>query len=799
MVKRADLLLISALCCSAPAFASGGKVDIDMAAAPVAEAVRELGRQARVSIAYRDPRIARMKLRAVRGRYTVEEALDRMLAGKNARARRVAPSSYLIEPLPERRPARPRPVSHAPAPAPSPEIVVTATKRDVPLDFYPGSAQVVDGDRLTFADGRFGTDAIATRVASVTSTHLGPGRNKLFIRGIADSSFVGPTQATVGQYWGNSRITYSAPDPSLRLYDVESIEVLEGPQGTLYGAGSLGGVVRVVPKAPDLSNMGGHIWGGAQAVQDGKPGIDGGTIVNIPIVEDRLAFRGLVFGSAEGGYINDRRRGLRDINKVDTFGVRGALRFQPNETLTVDLSALGQRIDGRDSQYADRAEDGLSRSSAIAQPYRNDYWLADLVVRKQWGDIELTTSFGYARQRVSEQYEGLELDDPEHTLLRPSADALPAPFRQANRIEMLMGEMRLARQGPEGTGWLAGVSLLRNTANIRRNMGRFGYDPAALTGVENRADEATLYGEYSIAPAKPVSITLGGRLTHSRISGHSQDVSLATALRHDPLAANTRRETRFLPSIALSYRPGDELTLFARYQEGFRPGGIAVRQDFIQRFDGDRVGTSEVGARYQFGDFKSSVTLSWTDWKNIQADIVDGFGFPTTMNIGDGRVLSLGWTASWQVTANLELEAALYGNDSRVSEPAFSVLPVIETRIIDGSRLPNVADISGRMAFNYIDRLSDRETLDLSGALRFIGESSLGVGPILGRPQGDYVDVSLEARIGNDRRGLSLAITNLTNTRSNRFALGSPFLIRDADHITPLQPRSVRLGFDMSF
>ncbi|WP_163278767.1 Plug domain-containing protein, partial [Enterobacter hormaechei] len=74
------------------------------------------------------------------------------------------------------------------------------------------------------------------RVASLASTHLGPGRNKLFIRGIADSSFVGPTQATVGQYWGNSRITYSAPDPDLKLYDIGRVEVLEGPQGTLYGA-----------------------------------------------------------------------------------------------------------------------------------------------------------------------------------------------------------------------------------------------------------------------------------------------------------------------------------------------------------------------------------------------------------------------------------------------------------------------------------------------------------------------------------------------------------------------------------
>src|SRR3546814_3098560 len=92
-------------------------------------------------------------------------------------------------------------------------------------------------------------------MASLSSTHLGAGRNKLFIRGIADSSFTGPTQATVGQYLGDIRLSYNAPDPDLRLYDVDNVEVLEGPQGTLYGAGSLGGIIRVVPNAPNPDAM----------------------------------------------------------------------------------------------------------------------------------------------------------------------------------------------------------------------------------------------------------------------------------------------------------------------------------------------------------------------------------------------------------------------------------------------------------------------------------------------------------------------------------------------------------------
>jgi hypothetical protein len=142
-----------------------------------------------------------------------------MLSGTMIRARRIAPATYLIERV-TRQPvvAKPAsPVAAAPpaieqAPPPE-EIVVTATKRDIPIGSYPGGVQIVEGSELSAAESLRGTEAIEARVASVASTHLGPGRNKLFIRGIADSSFVGPTQATVGQYWGNSRITYSAPDP----------------------------------------------------------------------------------------------------------------------------------------------------------------------------------------------------------------------------------------------------------------------------------------------------------------------------------------------------------------------------------------------------------------------------------------------------------------------------------------------------------------------------------------------------------------------------------------------------------
>ena len=823
MVRALSFLPVAAALIAAPAYARDEAVQVDVAAGRLDSAARALAEQTGISIGFSDPGYGALKGGAVKGRMTVQRALAQLLRKTDLRARQVATATYRIEPAPKvefgpRKPAaaRPAPVrAHLPAAAlpPPREIVVTATKRDIPLGAYPGGIQIIDGSELSPADGARGSAAIEARLASVVTTHLGPGRNKLFIRGIADSSFVGPTQATVGQYWGNSRITYSAPDPSLRLYDVRSVEVLEGPQGTLYGAGSLGGVVRVVPREPDLDQVGGAAWGGAQAVQDGQPGVDGGAIFNLPLVEGKLGLRALAFGAIEGGYIDDTGRGLRDVNDVRTLGGRVALRFDPGNDWTVDLSAVGQKIDGDDSQYAERESGGLKRESTIAQPYRNDFWLADLILRKRWGSLELTTSLGYTRQYVFEQFEGAELAQPNDPAMAPAFNASIARYTQKNRVEMLTAETRLARMSKDGKGWLIGLSLLSNEARVNRDM-EGAVIGAPLTGVRNKVREATLYGEGTVELFPRFTITLGGRLTHSSLTGDSEDVLPLYALSRYPEASKARKETRVLPSAALAYRPTDELTLFARYQQGFRPGGISVRREFIQRYKGDRVSTFEGGARYRDARLEVDASASWSKWRNIQADMIDGFGFPTTLNVGDGRVLSLGVASRWRPVTGLELDAAIYFNDSKVSDPSELALSIgratmativgapeadVSFAASDFRQLPNIADISGRFGVSYTTALSDTADLRARGYLRYVGKSTLGVGPILGQLQGNYVDTGLEVRVGNARRGISLTLTNLLNSRGNRFAVGSPFLLRDRNQITPLQPRTVRLGFDMSF
>nr|WP_286207662.1 TonB-dependent receptor [Hephaestia sp. MAHUQ-44] len=764
-------------------------------------AIIAIGRQTGTSIGLRDPSLAPLRVHPVKGDLSAAEALAVLLADTGARARRIAADTFLIERVAITRRAPAIVPRAAPAEPPPPEeIVVTASKRDTPLAQFPGTASVIDGAVFSLAEAGLGTDSIANRVASLTSTHLGPGRNKLFIRGVADSSFTGPTQSTVGQYWGNARLTYSAPDPNLKLYDVASVEVLEGPQGTLYGAGSLGGIIRIEPMPPDLYDAGGGAWAAGQITQHGSPGGEAGTVLNVPIVQGSAAFRGLLYGGVDGGYIDDRQRDKNDVNRVRTLGARGAVRVAVSPDWTIDLSGTFQSIKGDDAQYADRAGDGLSRASAVAQPFRNDYLLGDVTVRGMIGDVRLVSATSLSDQYVTETFDA-------------TTGNTPRAFSQTSKIRMITSETRASQRGADGSGWLVGVSLLHNSTRLTREIGTMAM-LAPATGVRNRVDEGTLFGEATIVPLPRLAISAGGRVTYSWLSGTAEDVSALYAFRFDAEARASRGEWRALPSVSLRYTPVDDVMVYARYEEGYRPGGLSIASDFIQRFRGDRIGTAEIGIRYggaADGDIEIGASLAATRWHDIQADLIDGIGFPTTANIGDGRIHSAGINATWRVVPALKLDASVYLNDSKVTAPAPELIAAFmrplngialdsataASRIADS--LPNIAGVSARIGADYGAEIGNGLLLRVSGYARYVGKSRLGIGPRLDQPQGDLLDTGIEMRLGGANHAVSLGITNLFDTRGNRFALGSPFLIGRGDYITPLRPRTVRLGLELGF
>jgi outer membrane receptor protein involved in Fe transport len=251
----------------------------------------------------------------------------------------------------------------------------------------------------------------------------------------------------------------------------------------------------------------------------------------------------------------------------------------------------------------------------------------------------------------------------------------------------------------------------------------------------------------------------------------------------------------FLPAAALSAKPRPEILLFLRYQEAYRPGGLAIRSTSVQQFRNDRVRAAEAGLRYGaagISSFDAALSLVYTHWSDVQADVVDPAGAPSTRNIGNGRIYTADVSVGWRPLPNLSLETAAVFNDSRViySEP--NIVGVLR------SPLPNVARVNARVGAEYRASLASVD-FHFWSAGRYVGRSRLGVGSILGETQGGWLDVSLGARAETGRHAFALFLDNLLDQAGNRFALGSPYQLRDQRQITPLRPRTVRIGWEISF
>jgi outer membrane receptor protein involved in Fe transport len=519
---------------------------------------------------------------------------------------------------------------------------------------------------------------------------------------------------------------------------------------------------------------------GGSLTQHGAAGGDANAMLNLPVLDDRAALRVTVDASTIGGYIDKPALGRTNVNRTNILGGRGTLRFALAPDWTIDVVGLAQSNRALDSQYADRDGPPLTRAAAVPEGSNANYRQGQVVISGRLGTVHFRSTTGATWQNLEERYDATLPGGPARL------------FVQTNDTAMIASETRLWQPFDDAFGWLAGVSYTHNRMLLRRKLGGTDFQ-ATTTGVRNTIDEITAYGEASWRLLDGLVATAGGRITRSRLGGEGEDIAPAVAVALAAVTAS-RTETTFLPSASLLAEVAQDTSLYVRYQESFRPGGLAVQGDFVRRFRNDRAATFEVGARHGHpgtGPFDLAASFSYTRWNHIQADFIDLSGLPSTANIGDGRVWSASLSGGVELMPGLRLNGGVTVNDSHIDEP---VLPALART----TQVPNIAAFAGRAGFVYDRTVAGDLDLTAEGWVSYVGRSRLGIGPELGELQGDYLDSGLTVRLGRGARGVSLTVTNLADAKGNRFALGTPFAV-GRDQITPLQPRTVRLGFDAAF
>ena len=703
------------------------------------------------------------------------EALRLLLDGTGWRAVSVGSGVWRIERLPAH-PIVPRtPAARRPLPLPPvPDIVVTGMKRRELFANTAASLAVLDTDRLAMLGDAPDTGSVASALTGLTVTNLGSGRDRLFIRGVADSPFDGFGQSSVSVQVAEARATYDAPDPDLRLVDMAQVELLKGPQGPLYGTGALGGVFRLVPARPDPGKFAGSLTVGTTFTKSGGAAGDVEAVVNAPILAGDLAVRAVGYRIGQGGWIDSG--GPREVNHGQTSGLRVGVRARPG-AWTIDVLGLGQSSSVADSQYVE-GSDTLTRAPRIAEPQDTDFSLASLTATGPLNSMTLTAVASTARQELQATYDA-------------SAGAMtlggtaPAAYKDDRHYSVSTAELRLAgRLGP--LDMLAGVSWLGASTDASGTLSDTQGTHAVLT-VSRKISETALFGEMTIRATHKLSGTVGLRLFRSAIDDERSQGDSNVAAIHAVMRAS--------PSVTISWQPGERFLVFARYASALRPGGVqppASTGGTAMNYQADELQSAELGVRWHSpAGFSVDGALFASTWGHVQADYLGSDGLVTTRNAGDANNEGLDLTLSWQPHGRWSLSLGVLAQHARITTSA-------QTTMLPDRRLPIVPDLAAHSEASYrfaVRRWDMRATLRAS----YIGETRLSFDPGLDRENEPVTNVA--AALSASRSGWTVrgGVDNLLDSRADSFAFGNPFSVLANDQHTPVRPRTITLSLRRSW
>lgn len=744
--------------------ASEPLTSVDVRSSPALQGVHSIAEQTGIDVVVSTP-LGSRRLPALRGRMTPEAALGRWLAPAQARADRIGPGLYRIVAASPGR-AAVSADSRLTEPVAVADVVVRARPARSPLDGAEGRVRLPP-EALDLQTGRHAAAALSDLASTVDSTRQGSGRNKLFIRGVSDSAFSGPLQSTVGVYLGDFRIGAGAPHPDLALVDIQGVEVFEGPQSARFGTGSIGGVVRLIPTPPDPGATEGSLATGVQATRDGAAGFDASGVINAPI-DDKTAWRVAAYSLRDGGGYG----GAQADEAVSTIGLRASL-IRRGEAWTVTGMIAVQDIQADDSR--NRPLDEGAPTRRIAEPYESQIALTGVTAVRRAGGVRFLQSAILSRQTLDEKFDA-----------SPSP-ASPAAAARSQDSVMASSETRLEIiDGPVTASLGLSLAAGRLTAQRARD---FPNDAAPMTRTRVTRDalEAGLYGEAAFEIGPDLRLAVGGRASAARIEYRTRTTDPAATGADQP----DGKTLSLVPALTLRWRREPRpLEIFARLEQGVRPGGLDGSGGGFHAYEEDRLTYAELGVRTGGlrSDWSAEASFGRIDWRDVQADITTLGGDLVTDNIGDGVVRFFQAKASWRPVATLSLTGNLFLNDSRLRSQRLGVI------VPDGDAIPNVASAGA-----YVGATWDVSPwFRLGTAARYVGRSRPGYGPGLETPQGGYLKLDLSARLGDDRKALTLDISNVLDEDAAEFGLGSPYQL-SSPRISPLRPITARIGIFAAF
>jgi iron complex outermembrane recepter protein len=694
-------------------------------------------------------------------------------------------------------------------------ILITAQKRAENLQDIPLSVSVVGGEDLV-ETGATQLTEIAGYVPGLHVSSLGaPGQTPISLRGIAPLA----AGASVGTYVDDapvgSSVVYTESagfTVDLLPYDLARIEVLRGPQGTLYGASTIGGLLKYVTVAPDLNEFRGRA--GVEAFNihhSGDIGYAAQALINVPIVADRLAFTASFAHRNTPGWIDNVQTGAEDQNGFDQTGLRGSLLWQPINNLRIRLSALYQEIDSENSSIIAQnlasvpVGNGRSNFNFVDEPFTSEFENYAATIEYDFGFATLSSTTTYTDAERREFVDASRIFGVLFPLLTGGAIGPGiTPFDNLITMEKVTEEIRLTSASGGTFEWLVGFFYTDEDANNQQIVNSFDLNGNVIAPLNPLATVAlpSTYKEHAVFGNATWRITeqfwLSGGL---RWAGNEQTFRQISAGAIVPTADDPGQSEEDIVTYSVSpqYHFNDDTMAYARVATGYRPGGPNVTLPGVPpTFDADTITNYELGLKTRLIDrtLALDVAIFRMDWKDIQ--ITQAFGGTSGLaNGGTARSQGLEAALLWEAAPGLTFGANAAFTDAELTEDA----PAIGG--LDGDRLSLIPEFSGALTANYEFPIGDTMDAEIGGGIRHTGGRFSAVESDPDALTIDsYTAIDLNGSVTfSDRYTLRLYIRNLTDEGGpiTRALINNGINQPSHINVVPLQPRTIGLALDVNF
>ena len=641
-------------------------------------------------------------------------------------------------------------------------IVVTATKREAALVEVPFSinAQTEEDIRRS---GAVTLEDLSRNVAGLAIQNLGPGQSQVSIRGVSSGQIVRDqpgVKEQVGVYLDETPISMSLFTPDLDLFDLNRVETLRGPQGTLFGSGNIGGTIRYITNAPRLRVLEGTVEADVNTVADGGTGGGLKGAVNIPL-GDTAAMRLVAYSTRFGGWIDALGPGGgEDVNRGDRTGGRLAFTFQPTANITITPRLVHQKVtaDGFNRQevfnlYANRFTTTVppvtfqehEQHLLQREEFEDKTTIADMTVKVGFRSFDLTSVTTHTDREILVSRDASALTGSVSVDLGfPTAGVLlPSRLNDTTDFKGFTQELRLSSTGTGPLQWLAGAFYADSDRKYAQRLPTPGYDAFtnATLGAGTSAAVANGYGPDSPynadLPYNLKQIALFGEMSYdftSRLTGTAglryYDYEEERTFRSGGLFSNgdnqfdQTKSDGYSPRVLLAYRMSPSVTWNAQASKGFRLGGVndplnlplCTDQDEAifggyQRFEDESLWNYEVGVKVQRPGLRFNAAAFHTRIKDLQVTL-DAGSCSSRVVFNVPKAHSSGVEVEMTLRPSESLEFGFAGSavnaefDSTVRDGAGAVLGGIR----EGNRLPSVPKLQFTASLTYYFSLAGRES-----------------------------------------------------------------------------------------